>query len=1797
MLSAQLWANSLSEIYLGSREGDPDSLVENVSTIHGDYTEVEVDLMVSAPDSLILSRFYSSRDTLGTANFGGWRFNPHCFLSVQKDPKGKSYTSAEGKFERTYVYVGNPEGTILTYIGWQNTTNLSKKSLFKIDPEEVPGIANTAKGDISCWTNLKNNDLYFNPQTNSFELLLCSEGKRFYSKHPSLDIYFITQEVLPSGNKVFYEFDDKGQLSFIKETNASENKILAWIKIEYGNSIHIETSDGKSADYHFQQDSSSGVALLTEVLRSDKPSLAYQYQVIGNQALLTKKTLPKGRSVQLDYYPDKRHKNKVRSVTTPTGTGGMATVLFSYGENNTEVSGPGARKTAYRFDDDYQLVAIEQYLDGALYRVHKRSWGVKSYAGNLVSTSIEDHSGNIFYHKLFKYDDEDEGNIVEEREYGNLVGADATPINIDEEGGSNQEAHVKTYAYFSGKNTYGFFQKDEKGTGLKYWYKKGTNLLVKKFILTQESPDLEEEEDDSGIKKRYFYDYNEDAALVRVIVDDGSDGKAKQTYSVRERHITLISPKQELPNVGAPEIVEEKYWDPKQGKETLLKRIVNEFDGQGLIISQAIYDAHAAHRYTLRKEYVQGLLSVETDPMGHEIHYSYDANQNLTCMNRSDTGVSIEYRYDLRNHLTHTLEKDKMGNQFETQVAYDLAGNKVAETDRFGNETVYVNDSLGRPIQITYPEVSDGPRSSIRPTYGYTYGLFDNLLSVTDPKGKLVTTSFNFRGKPTAIHHLDGSQELFKYDYEGSLHRYLGRNGLVRVFEYDYVGRLNHIEYYKRGSKGSEEGFKRKYYAYDAFHLTSEEDEREGKTTYTYDGAGRLTLFTKGNQKVECIYDPLGRIQGVKKWQSSNTFTLDVKEYDLLDRIVEEQTQDSQGRTLIRNKYIYNDGGQLAQIIGYPQNQESVLNRYEYDGLGRVRKIIGFSNQAIVIHYDDAYVNEWGQKTHKRTAINPVGDQTEGIFDKAGHLIKVTKKDKTGHLLAEIESSYDILGNKVLEKAARISSEGFLSTYETEWGFNAGNQLQSITFGKGTPQERVTTFEYNSYGDLATKYHPGSKEPITYQYNAYGNLKTIIYKEGKTDISYQLSYDMNRNLTAMKLSSVQALTYSYDVNDLPLAETIKDEFGSYTVSRTYNGEGNIQTLQLPDGSSVQYSYEGPFVKSVARFTKEGKALYNYRVASRDQMGNILEEVLPGYGGARKQVWDSAGRRIEIHTDFFQDQVLGEYDSLGHIKKREIHFDDEKSTVEYAYNALSQLILEQGEREQRYSCDSLGNRLQRDSFIYKVDDLNQLVEAEGASYTFDGNGNLATTTVGENTWIYQWSPLNQLISIKDPDQNVVSFTYDLTGRRLTKKIELKDKKAKIFRFFYLGNIEIGSLDEKGVIVELKVPSNPNHPEISPCVAIEVRKEIYVPLYDLQGNVTCLLDHQRRQVAESYRYSSFGEEEIINARGKIVSDSALGNPWRYRGKRVDQEIGLIWFGQRYYDAQLGRWISPDPAGDIDGPNLYAFARNNPMTYVDYFGLASEINENQSKEFNTYFYGEFEPHCHCESHRDCKRGGDIARSMGGISHGVVDFAVSSLHDLQTLATYSGAAELELSMQERKRIIELVEQSQANQMSQLESWVMDTLSIDESDALYHSLRSKTHLGLEIGSWIAGGYGAVKGVQAFTKLARMPTQMTKIGKFTTQQFRGSNGFLGRKGLELNQPIYQKFRNPPTTIRGRFYSDHALDQMQNRGFTPSAVENTIQNFTGMPNKRPGRIQHYDPVGDISVVIENGKVVTVTYGKL
>ncbi|ENK7126267.1 hemagglutinin repeat-containing protein [Serratia marcescens] len=91
---------------------------------------------------------------------------------------------------------------------------------------------------------------------------------------------------------------------------------------------------------------------------------------------------------------------------------------------------------------------------------------------------------------------------------------------------------------------------------------------------------------------------------------------------------------------------------------------------------------------------------------------------------------------------------------------------------------------------------------------------------------------------------------------------------------------------------------------------------------------------------------------------------------------------------------------------------------------------------------------------------------------------------------------------------------------------------------------------------------------------------------------------------------------------------------------------------------------------------------------------------------------------------------------------------------------------------------------------------------------------------------------------------------------------------------------------------------------------------------------------------------------------------------------------------------------------------------------------------------------------------------------------------------------------------------------------------------------------------------------------------------------------MGSKRNPMNQPSnpsYQPVRNQPGTIRNREYSGHALDRMQDRGITPSVVENTIKNGKSTPS-RGGTTVHFDPESKVSVVTnESGRVVTVKYG--
>ncbi len=114
------------------------------------------------------------------------------------------------------------------------------------------------------------------------------------------------------------------------------------------------------------------------------------------------------------------------------------------------------------------------------------------------------------------------------------------------------------------------------------------------------------------------------------------------------------------------------------------------------------------------------------------------------------------------------------------------------------------------------------------------------------------------------------------------------------------------------------------------------------------------------------------------------------------------------------------------------------------------------------------------------------------------------------------------------------------------------------------------------------------------------------------------------------------------------------------------------------------------------------------------------------------------------------------------------------------------------------------------------------------------------------------------------------------------------------------------------------------------------------YDaLTGSSGLELDDDGRVISRE-EYYPFGGTAILTARSQTEVNYKTV---RYSGKERDA-TGLYYYGYRYYQPWVGRWLSPDPAGRIDGLNLFCMVKNNPvtlsdvngcMTYYDYFGVA--------------------------------------------------------------------------------------------------------------------------------------------------------------------------------------------------------------------------------------------------------------------
>ncbi|WP_162264046.1 RHS repeat-associated core domain-containing protein [Candidatus Protochlamydia naegleriophila] len=1318
--------------------------------------------------------------------------------------------------------------------------------------------------------------------------------------------------------------------------------------------------------------------------------------------------------------------------------------------------------------------------------------------GNLKGTYKQDATGYIDSARLFTYDKK--GNVLQERLYGNLTGTCHSPLlltyhrNVQENG---VEAYSKTFAYSDDQFNLPVIEQEDNGKGKLYSYIPETNLLAAQYVTNN-----------GQIAFRRFYDYDDNTTLVKIIKDDGKGFDRNDLSGVTERHITYMTPRTQAP-FGLPERIDEMYLNAHTGQEQLLKRVICDYTPQGYLSRQDHYDNEGQYRYSLAWEYdSHGNVISQTNAMGHVIIKEYDVNDNLIKEKNPLQDFSTHHTYDYSNRLVRSDEIHDDGASFAISHRYDYIGNRVATIDRYGQETLYVYDELNRLVQTIFPPVLNGEGQVISPSTQTTYDAFNRPVSSTNANGETTTTSYNARGKPVCVLHPDGTKERFEYNLDGTLAKSIAVNGTETRYQRDFLGRIVVEEVWADSKLLSSQS---KHY--EGFRLVSSTDPEGLTTHYRYDGAGRLISEMKGNQCKELAYDSLSRLSTVTIWFGENQTDKSIQQftYDLLGHVIEEKLSDGNGAVLQHTSYEYDSLGNRITVAQMTEAGPSITHtEYNSD-----RKPITFTDaegNKSYIAYDYAHRNAWGQLVLKTTQTDALGKSVESVHDAMGRVVTVTSKDAFGAVISNQQRYFDPSGNlkKVVED---VIIEGTVkSQYCYAWHHNVMGQETAMIEALGTPQQRITRTTYNSFGQKDQTIKPSGTK-ILYNYDSQGRLSH--FSANDRSFSYAYSYNRNHLVTEVRdLNNKTATKRHYD----ELGQLIQENLDNgLSVGYHYDRAGRISVIQLPDGSTIDYQYDAAYLRSVTRL-KLGTPLYNHSYETYDQAGSLLHSQLIGQAGQANYQYDLSKRQRTIQTPGYSQTIPDNgYDKIGRLSVK--HIDDLLGQQDYrfGYTPLNQLQSEQGHRKHLYQVDSIDNRLSKDQKSYTLDHLNQLLKDQDSSYKYDLDGNLIQKKQGGQTTTYKYDALNRLIQVKSP-QGTFDYRYDSLNRRLS-----KTSKKLSERYFYQGQNEIGMVDAKGQIQELRILGTGHGAELGAAIAIEIKGRAFAPNHDHQGHVVGLIDATTGKPCEAYRYTTFGEETLINAQGAIIQTSEVGNPWRFASKRVDPETGWVYFGRRFYDPSNGRWTTTDPLGFADGPNLYAYLHHSPLSAFDAYGFVGEAyrdgcnvatNPNYFDGISNEYSPVFGDNAGNDAWLNVQKQEWFESAVAGFVHGCVNFVANTCQDFHSLFLIIGMDNLDVSMEEKLLIYQAHITSQNTQIAALDGFVQETMGIDAKNATYQAARDTSLLGLELASLAVAVTGTVKAVTYCARLSRLAPLEAKMAKCLMKQEVKS---VSKTGMSSNQ--------------------------------------------------------------------------------
>ncbi len=893
----------------------------------------------------------------------------------------------------------------------------------------------------------------------------------------------------------------------------------------------------------------------------------------------------------------------------------------------------------------------------------------------------------------------------------------------------------------------------------------------------------------------------------------------------------------------------------------------------------------------------EGLQSV-IDRNDNELVYTKDGIFH-------STGVSIQFVRDSLGRIKEII--DPAGNKIT--YSYDPAGDlsSVRDQEALVTQFTYYDD----PAHYLDEVIDPLDRTAKRTEYDEN----GRVIAVTDALGNRFEQLWdpsNFVGTFTGGR---GQVTNIIYDERGNV---LKQNDpLGGVFTWTYDGDDNET------STTDENGHETHFTYDDQGNRLTQKDALGGSTTWTYDEFSNITSFTNPLDQVETFgYDDNGnlveRINAAGKSASA--------------------TYDDQGRiTSIRDfndnpfSFEYGISDQPTKLI----NPDGSIRLIEYNHFGQATRVVDETNISTTAVYDDRgrLINQRDDQGNEIThtynryllasTTDPLNRTTRFEYDDADRLVR--QFDPLG---GKTEYSYDADGNRIMvtdpvgntttfvydnlnRRTERIDPLGNISTFTYD---PVGNETERID-----RNGRRTTFQYDKLNRLLKETWFDTNDivvrTIDSVYDAVGNRLSI----GDSDSTHSFIYDeLNRVIADDNFGTPNVpntvLSYSYDAN----GNRISASDGTGVRVDSFYGKRNRLARKTwvgtgIDPARVDFSYDDC---SCARKTQED------RFADVDGLQLVSSSNVE---------YDTLGRVSSITHTGSANVVLGNYlytyDKASQVTGKTHH----GQTFDYTYDLTGQLIASSRSLfgNESFTYDANGNRTSNGSI---VEDNNQIVVDNEFAYTYDDEGNLTSKLeiATDNISNYSYDHRNRLVRYEKRNASgeptsEARYSYDALNRLIGMKVN-----GVTMYTIYDGANAWADFDEDGNVITRYLFGD----------RIDENLARYRPgegtswyLSDKLGTVSDLID-DNGDVINHIDYDSFGR--VRGQTNLQVSDRFL-----FTGRELDEESGLYYYRARYYDSNLGRFLSQDPIGfDAGDANLYRYVNNAPFNATDPTGEAVAI-----------------------------------------------------------------------------------------------------------------------------------------------------------------------------------------------------------------------------------------------------------------